>query len=88
LLELNRSTRQIERNRQTLGQGRLGSEAELLGGALYPHASFAARGKMSYAVSDRWKVIVGFDLFDGTTPSFFQNLHRASTAFVEVQLGL
>lgn len=63
-------------------------EAELLGVALVPHASYAVRGKVTYAISDRWKGIVGFDYYNGVTPSFFRNLHATSTVFAELRLGL
>lgn len=63
-------------------------DAEVLGVLLVPHASYAVRGKVTYAISDRWKGIVGFDYYNGTDPSFFRNLHDTSTVFAEVRLGL
>jgi hypothetical protein len=63
-------------------------EAELLGVVLVPHASYAVRGKVTYAITDRWKGIVGFDYYNGGDPSFFRNLRDTSTVFAEVRLGL
>ncbi|HEY4180912.1 MAG TPA: hypothetical protein VGM90_28915 [Kofleriaceae bacterium] len=63
-------------------------EGELLGVILAPHASYAVRGKVSYAFSDRWRGIIGFDYYNGSDPSFFRNLRDTSTVFAELRLGL
>ncbi len=62
-------------------------EAELLASILIPHESHALRAKLGYALSDRWKGILGFDYYNGTDPSFFRNLHATSTVFAELRLG-
>lgn len=62
-------------------------EADLSGVFFVPRFNWAIRGKGAYALSDRWKVVVGFDYFEGATPSFFQVLQKNSTVFTELRLS-
>jgi len=43
--------------------------------------------KVSYAFTDRIKVILGADIWSGPTDSFFGRLHNTTTAFLEVRYG-
>lgn len=62
-------------------------EAELLGAFWVPRFNYLLRGRVSYALSDRWKVIVGADYLNGESPSFFRTFEKNTTAFAEVRLG-
>ncbi len=51
----------------------------------FTRLDFVVRPKVSYAVTDRWKVVAGADLFRGERRSFFGRLRDNSTAYVEVR---
>lgn len=52
-----------------------------------PRHDYAIRPKVTYALSDRWKAIVGGDLFRGPERSFFGFLRKNSTAYAELRYG-
>ena len=62
-------------------------EADLSGIFYVPRFNWAIRGKGAYALNDRWKIVIGFDYFQGMTPSFFQFLQKNSTIFTELRLA-
>jgi hypothetical protein len=43
------------------------------------------RPKLTYAMTDRWKLTVGADVFDGPRRSFFGRLRDNSTAYAEIR---
>ena len=60
-------------------------EGEIATVFLTPHFSYAIRPKVTYAFTDRWKGIVGGDLYEGDQPSFFGYLRHNSTAYAELR---
>ena len=46
---------------------------------------YAVRPKVKYAITDRWRLTVGGDIFRGPTPSFFGRLRDNSTVYVELR---
>jgi hypothetical protein len=62
-------------------------EAELAGVAWLGKSRGALRPKLSYALNDRLKFIVGGQLYFGLRQSFFGQFRDASTAFTEVRWG-
>ena len=62
-------------------------QAELMGAFWFPRFNYLLRGRVSYALSDRWKIIVGADYFNGQLPSFFRTFEKNTTAFAEARLG-
>jgi hypothetical protein len=63
-------------------------QAEVSGLAwVYPRLNYGLRTKVSYAITDRLKVIAGAEFFNGSTPSYFDNLHSNSTFYAEARFG-
>ena len=62
-------------------------EAELSAAVFGPTASYLVRGKVSYAISDRWRAIAGFNWFDGVEPSPLRFLRKNSALFAEMRLA-
>ena len=60
-------------------------EAEVGGIVTFTRLDFVVRPKITYAVTDRWKVVVGGDLFEGQRRSFFGRLRENSTAYAEIR---
>ena len=60
-------------------------EGEIATVFLTPHFSYAIRPKVTYAFTDRWKGIIGGDLYEGDQTSFFGYLSHNSTAYAEVR---
>lgn len=60
-------------------------EAELAAVVLFTRSDFVVRPKVTYAVTDRWKAIVGADIFRGPRPSFLGRLRDNSTAYAELR---
>jgi hypothetical protein len=63
-------------------------EAGLSGAVYGPTLNYVARAKLSYAVTDRWRITAGFDWFDGHDPSPFHLLRKNSGGYLEIRLGL
>jgi hypothetical protein len=62
-------------------------EAEATGAFFLPRFNYALRAKIAYALSDRWKGIIGGEYFNGEQPSFFALLNENWTAFAELRLS-
>ncbi len=62
-------------------------EGEIAGVAWFGKAGSALRPKLSYAVSDHLKLIVGGQLYFGPKDGFFGQFRDASTAFTELRWG-
>jgi hypothetical protein len=60
-------------------------EGELVGVLTFPRGDYAIRPKVTYAFTDRWKGVIGADLFRGPRLSFFGNLRENSTAYTELR---
>ncbi|MBI3796238.1 MAG: hypothetical protein HY268_04610, partial [Deltaproteobacteria bacterium] len=60
-------------------------EGEVVGVCTFTRGGYVLRPKLSYALTDHWKVTVGADVFRGPHPSFFDNLRENSTAFTELR---
>jgi hypothetical protein len=58
-------------------------EAEVAGALIFTRHEYMIRPKVTYAFTDRWKGIVGADLFRGNRRSFFGNLRDNTTAYAE-----
>jgi len=58
-------------------------QAELAGIVTVHRVGFVLRPRVTYALSDHWRVAVGGDLFGGDPLAFLGNLRKNSTAFVE-----
>ncbi len=58
-------------------------EAELAGALVFTRREYVIRPKVIYAFTDRWKGIIGADLFRGNHRSFFGNLRDNTTAYAE-----
>lgn len=62
-------------------------EAELAAAAWLDPRGYTLRPRVTYAVSDHWKVIAGGELFRGEAASLFGLLEDNSTAYVEARLN-
>lgn len=60
-------------------------EGELVGIIFFPRHDYALRPKVTYAFSDRWKGVIGADLFRGEERSFFGYLRDNSTVYAELR---
>jgi hypothetical protein len=60
-------------------------EAELAGIVSVSRFGWVLRPRVTYALSDRWRLTVGGDLFGGDRLSFLGNLRENSAAFVELR---
>jgi hypothetical protein len=60
-------------------------EGEVVGVFVFTRGGYVLRPKLSYALTDRWKVVVGADVFRGPRPSFFDNLRKNSAAYTELR---
>ncbi len=60
-------------------------EGEVVGVFAFTRGGYALRPKVTYALTDRWKIVAGADIFRGPRPSFFENLHDNSTAYTELR---
>jgi hypothetical protein len=60
-------------------------EGEVVGVITFPRGDYAIRPKVTYAFTDRWKGVVGADIFRGPPISFFGNLRDNSTAYAELR---
>lgn len=60
-------------------------EAEVGGIMTFTRLDFVVRPKITYAVTDRWKVVVGGDVFEGQRRSFFGRLRDNSTGYAELR---
>ncbi len=60
-------------------------EAECAAAGHFDPRGVTLRPKVAYSLSDRWKAIVGAELFRGQASSLFGLLRQNSTAFVEVR---
>ncbi len=58
-------------------------EAEVAAILSFTRLDFVVRPKLVYALTDRWKVTVGADIFRGEPQSFFGRLRDNSTAYAE-----
>jgi len=62
-------------------------EMELAGVVWFKNGDTAIRPKVTYALTDRVKGIVGGEIYHGPARSFFGQLNPTSTAYAELQLG-
>ena len=62
-------------------------ESEIAAVAWSARGDFALRPKISYAVTDSIKAVVGVQIYLGPTDSYFGRLSYGSTAFVELRQG-
>ena len=60
-------------------------EAELATIVSVDRFGWVLRPRVTYALTDRWRLTVGGDLFGGDRLSFFGNLRENSAAFVELR---
>lgn len=60
-------------------------EAEVASVLFFTRLDFVVRPKVTYALTDRWKVTVGADIFRGEPQSFLGRLRDNSTAYAEVR---
>ncbi len=60
-------------------------EAELASALSLTRLDYALRPKVTYALTDRWKAILGADVFRGDRRSFFGNLRDNTTAYAELR---
>jgi hypothetical protein len=60
-------------------------EAECAAAGYFDPRGVTLRPKVAYSLSDRWKAIVGAELFRGQASSLFGLLRQNSTAFVELR---
>lgn len=60
-------------------------EAELVGIVSVHRVGYVLRPRVTYALSDHWRLAVGADLFGGDRLSFLGNLRENSTGFVELR---
>ncbi|HZR45077.1 MAG TPA: hypothetical protein VFA47_00120, partial [Candidatus Manganitrophaceae bacterium] len=59
-------------------------EGELTGIIFFPRHDYAIRPKVTYAFNDRWRGVIGGDLFRGRDDSFFGYLKPNSTLYLEL----
>ncbi len=62
-------------------------EVELAALTWFNKGDLAMRPKLSYAFSDRFKVILGGEIYRGPLDTFFGRLSKVSSEYVEVQIG-
>ena len=62
-------------------------ESELAAVVWFKKGDMAVRPKVTYAFTDRFKGIIGGNLYRGPSQSFFGELRRVSTAYAEFQIG-
>ena len=62
-------------------------EAEVAVILLFARLDFAVRPKVTYAITDRWKAVVGADIFRGEGQSFFGRLRDNSAAYAELRFS-
>ena len=60
-------------------------EGEIVSVVSFTRGGYLLRPKLIYALTDRWKIILGADIFRGIRPSFFENLRSNSAAYTEVR---
>lgn len=60
-------------------------DLEILAILNLPRKDFFFRPSIAYALTDTWKVFVGWDIFNGQRDSFFGRLQPMTGAFVEVR---
>lgn len=60
-------------------------EGELAGVLSFTRLDFALRPKLTYAFTDRWKGLVGADIFRGSKNVLFGRLRKNSGAYVELR---
>lgn len=60
-------------------------EGELAGVLSFTRLDFALRPKLTYAFTDRWKGMVGADIFRGSKNVLFGRLRKNSGAYVELR---
>ncbi len=60
-------------------------EGEVVGVFAITRGGYVIRPKVTYALTDRWKGVIGADIFRGPRPSFFDNLRDNSTAYAELR---
>ena len=58
-------------------------EGEVVGVVSFTHFGYAIRPKVTYAFTDRWKGIIGADVFGGDRHSFFGNLRDNTAVYAE-----
>lgn len=63
------------------------AEAELAAFALAPRRQAVLRPKVAWAMTDRWKLIAGAELFRGAPLTLFERLRDNSAWFAELRLG-
>jgi len=63
-------------------------EAEVSAAFFGPTAEWLVRGRVHYALTDRWQALMGFDRFDGAAPSPLRFLRKNTVAFAEMRLAL
>jgi hypothetical protein len=62
-------------------------EAECAGAGWAGPSGVAVRPKVTYALTDAWKVLVGAEILEGETSSIFGLLRQNSTAYTEFRWG-
>ena len=60
-------------------------EGEVAAVLFFTRLDFVVRPKLTYALTDRWKVTVGADIFRGDPQSFLGRLRDNSTAYAELR---
>lgn len=60
-------------------------EGEVAGVLSFTRLGYVVRPKVTYALTDRWKVVVGADVFRGDRLSFFGNLRDNFTVYAELR---
>lgn len=63
-------------------------EAEVAGVVVSPKWQAGVSPRISYAVTDRWRLVAGADLLGGGDGTLFHTLRKNSAAFLEVHLAL
>lgn len=62
-------------------------EGELAGILSFTRGDYAIRPKLTYAFTDRWKGVVGADLFRGPRRSYFGDINDNTAAYAELRLS-
>ena len=62
-------------------------EIELAGVTWFNKSDSAIRPKVTYAISDRLKGILGGEIYHGPADTFFGRLNKTTTAYAELQIG-
>jgi hypothetical protein len=60
-------------------------EGEVAAVVLVTRLDYVVRPKLIYALTDRWKLTVGADIFRGEPQSFLGRLRDNSTAYAELR---